>query len=259
MPDGPTRNSLAEVVRSLVSVALLVASADPPETDRDLDIHRRDAFVLGAVAGAVELASGVLREVDADASANGLRLARHLFELDLAMNYVAAEPLTRTQQLFMYEASTRIRIAGAFPDATWVDEGFRNDLLRLDQEHRRRRSTARKRKRDPGAAAADEPTWPKFEDQARALGRYDDYEIYYRAASWLSHPGVGLSELHLGEDPAARRGYAAGNSGQVVGESALALAVASLFQVIEAADRLVGPTPGVSERLAEIRASELEP
>jgi hypothetical protein len=249
---------LAAVLKAALSVAEDVADDDLSGLDGSRDDRRHTAFVIGAVAGAIELASGVIREVDAGASANGVRLARHLLELDLALSYIAADPEPRRRQLLLFEGWNRIGIARKLSDSPWDSDEFRLELEELDREHRRRRKGTKRRTQGTDGSAPAEPPWPNVEDQARILGRHEEYGFYYRPASWLSHPSVGLSEVHLREDRSARRGYVARGSGAGLSDAALGLAAHALIGVIDAADRLIGPVPGVHQRLDDLKNSEVD-
>lgn len=92
-----------------------IAAAEPLltltiRTGADLREFRRQAFALGLSADAVGLAKGVVQAVDSGLVLNGLRLARHLFEVSVSLRYALhfGEPAWR--QLLADDAKRRLSI-----------------------------------------------------------------------------------------------------------------------------------------------------
>jgi len=251
MPEM-ARDALFERLDELVALAEI-----PMRLERSrgssLDEFRLTGYVLGAVAAGRELGQGVRREADSGAPANSLRLARHLFELDIELNYVVAEPERHFEQLLSLEAKNRLAIARSDAGTEFEDESFRRELKRRAKQGHRAQAKAAQRRDAGECVPADELGWPSYEDKARALDRLDDYATLYGPASWIAHPGFVASEVHLDDSADIITVRPGGGSRPEIAQSALALAVVSLYRVISAADAFLGPIPGVADSLAAIR------
>ncbi len=179
--DDPASACLEELIVLAGVVTereLQIAEAEP------LDGRRLSGYVLGAVAAGWELAQGVLREGHAGAPANALRLARHLFELDIELHYVTTNPERRFEQLLAREAKNRLGLSWNIPEGVFEDPEFGRELKRLVKDAHRADAKALKRKKNGEDVLADELGWPGYEDKAKALGRLDDYNVLYGSASW---------------------------------------------------------------------------
>jgi hypothetical protein len=119
-----------------------------------------------------ELAEGVISELEAQRRNNAIRLVRHVWEFELEMAWVLAEPETRIERWRVTEARRRRLMRD--PTAERTDERLER-LLAEEYE----------RARERGAAFM-----PNVEQMATELARADRYRSEYRSLSYLSHPGL---------------------------------------------------------------------
>lgn len=244
----PVTNRLNELVELSYSLTTQELKRDDFDS---LEILRLAGYVLGAVAAGRELAEGVQRETGAGAPANALRLARHLFELDIELHYVTESPARRFEQLLAREARNRLSIAKHDAEGAFEDPEFHKELKRLAGEGHRAEGKATKRKEAGEDVPADDLGWPGYDDKAKALERLHDYNVLYLPASWLAHPGFEASEIHLTGGDGNVKVRASGSKPELA-ESALALAVVSFYRVIHSANGHLGPFANVNETLEEI-------
>lgn len=180
---------------------------------RDLGRAFRDALELGAslitaspakptahlsrvyLVASIELAHGVLDAVAAGRPTNALRMARHIYEFELQLDYILDRPAVRLLQLSADGAQRALLAEELVPG------------LKLTEKRRRQYQVAVAKAKDAAdgrralvpdrAKLPTEEGWrlPSLEDMAAALssrraGRKEDYDLQYRGASQLSHPSL---------------------------------------------------------------------
>lgn len=224
-----------ELARALLGMA---TRRRPGRGDRDL-------YALGVVRSAIELGRGVLAEGIGGRAGNAMRLARHLFEQELELHYVLDQPLPRLDQLRASEAKRRLQLVELNPGI----EGRGAPLEEFDSLVARAKAL--------NHTAKQKPVWergflPGYEDMATALDRQDDYNLYYRAASWLSHPGLAGSGLYFEDDGITLRPLDAPSSPEDVAQ-ALSLGLGFLVNLLERANWCLGPAPGFDATLKQLQ------
>lgn len=221
-------------------------------------LGRPRLYVLAAVGAAVEMASGAEREWTAGSVDNAMKLARHLLEVDIDTDYLVNHPTAATRQLEAREVEQRqglqkaMRRAGVRPPPI--------DPVALQEFARRARDTKLRRRREKEAAESrvgplpiTEVALPSIRGKAVAMGRRDEYDVWFGASSWLAHAGVVTYERALSlsdDDRSARLGPAADDG---LGHTVLAMALESLVAVLDRANWLLGPLPGVGTELRRMR------
>lgn len=217
------------------------------------------AYALGAVGMARELALGVVRETRAKAPANAMRLARHLFEHSIDLDYLIQYPTDGTRQIEAWRAKSSLAVNKdeliALPP---LSPEVERDLKRRVKDAHRLDGKARMRERDGEVVPAPGWGFPNWEQKAAAVSRAEDYRFYYGLASGIAHPGVGSVGSHLvaAEGGSAVRLRVSGSDPTLL-PSAPALALDCLVKIIEMADGCLGPVGSVSERVRVLLADYL--
>ena len=230
-----------ETTESLVEVGDSVL-----ETSR---ISRRDLnylikiYSILMLAFAMELAEGVVREVQAGAGKNAMRLARHIWEADLALTYVSDLPGVRLDQALGSDAKNRLKV------------------LNEVQSLRVSRATYARHQQ-----AAANNGLPNLRDMAMAVDerrgsseRTDEYSLKYRWASARSHSGLTSLDDHLGADSNGR--FLARRSGRSIRERQMALDIAihALSRIVSAGGLRTGvPVDPIVESLCETASAPLK-
>ena len=247
MDSPPDPEDLIPILGNLLEATALprpdlVAVLLPPA---DVQQGKLELWKVGVGLAANELAAGVSREAQAGATLNALRLARHLFEYLLCARYVLADPVERLDEAYGDEAAERRKIRRFAQD---LQPNTAEALLAV-QEQDALLAAAEQRKSSGGRADL-----PNRADMARTLGLDDEYNHYYRASSWLAHPGLaGTSESYLVTSPdfslSTRPG---GLSDPSVIQSALALACVALHGIFAALGDVPPLWPDVTSRIATV-------
>lgn len=209
----------------------------------------RDRYVLGAIAVARELAQGVFSEAVAGRAGNAIRLARHLFEQELELDYVLADPGPRLPQVRASDAARRLRLSKVL--GTSMPRDLRSELKQLTRAAQSAEEDAvRRRKEGELVPASDYGYLPDRRVMSQASDREADYDLYYGGASWLAHPGIIASELYLTDDGLALKPPGRPAANDIA--QGVALALGSLYRLIEKTNWILGPYPGLATLLAAI-------
>ncbi len=243
--------SLAQIVQGAIDLSAEFDDVTVTGEDLTRDEVAVRIYALGALAAARELASGVLREVEAGAPANAVRLARHAFEQSLDLQYLSENPDAAIRQFEAREAKSRLAMERADEESQLPSE-WADELRQMTKAAQRLDGKARTR--PPEEVLAIERGTVNYEQKAQAIGRTAEYETFYAGASWVSHPGVIASENHLivDEDLGSARIRRSG-SNPALSQTALSLCLLSLVGVLESADGLLGPLPQLKGRLAALK------
>ena len=181
--------SLRAAIRELLTAS--DALVGPPVPEGEIPVLALGALLLGR-----ELAEGVLSEAAPAAGPRGLnaqRLARHLWEVETDLHYVTARPETRLPQMLVREAGAILEIYRSHPRAARPAFSPERKALFEDAEARAAAldQAAEARSRAGEAVPADD--WGSFPTRLRlckALGRPDEYFVYYGYGSLFSHPSI---------------------------------------------------------------------
>jgi hypothetical protein len=232
MSHGPTIEHLAKLIRIVTPLKTTVI----PRGEDDV-AFTVGVYALGAVASAIDLASGVEREARAGSSLNALRLARHLYEQRIDLAYLVKWPEAANRQYHAREAENRLAIARGDPRLD-EDPEFRDRLLNSRADAARRDSVPRKERAE---LPVTERGLLRFSEKADGAGIEDEHDAVYYPASWLSHPGVGGVELFLSE---SAQGVFVRDEGPPAAllESPLRMALVALYSIGMDASEALGAT-----------------
>ena len=222
-------------------VGWVAAAADEMAALRDVRPRRHiESYASTAAEMGRELVGGVHAESSAGRGANAMRLARHLYEQELVLHYVAERPAVRLPQLEAEDAKARVRLAR-------LNTGLRLTKRAAADFHG---LIAKAEAKPTRGVPFDERGFPpNYEEMAKALDRItDDYDLFYRGASQLSHPTLLLAETYLEMDDAGVVRLRRRIDGQLVGQ-ALALGLRAAVSLANRANWIVGPLPGFESRL----------
>ncbi len=194
--SGTQRNPAAKPADGLPAdelVALLTAAltATQPGTGSiETAQGMGQLYEVGVAVAARELAAGVLREVSSGAQMNAMRLARHLYEYYVQLKFVLADRASRLPALVASDAKARHQINRFSPDLRplTVEQQLAADQHKFIVE----------KANSEAKVSGKQAFLPKFEQMAQETNIGDSYNLYYRTASALSHPGIlGSSEAYL--------------------------------------------------------------
>ena len=165
------------------------------------------AYALAAIGLARELAAGVARETRAEAPANAMRLARHLFEQDIDVHYLVDNREAALRQLQAWEARTQLTLERKVSELGPLSAAKKRRLRAVIKEAYRLDAKAKEKEKSGAEVFASERGFPNYEQKAAAVDRLGDYAFFYGGASWMSHSGVtslGHMLLEDGEDESVR-------------------------------------------------------
>lgn len=214
-------------------------------------------LALGALLLGRELAEGVLSETAPEAGPRGLnaqRLARHLWEVETDLHYVTAGPQARLQQMLAREAGAILEIYRS-PGRERDRPAFSPERKALFEDAEARAAAldeaAEARSRAGQAVPADE--WGSFPTRLRlckAIGRGDEYFVYYGYGSLFSHPSIAALDETMIATPTGvvpRR-----EPGHRNAAMALSLTRTTLARLVLRVARILAPTaPGLADAVAD--------
>lgn len=206
----------------------------------------RDLYALGVVRSVIDLGRGVLAEGLGGRAGNAMRLARHLLEQELEFHYVLDQPRPRLGQLRASEAKRRLKLVELNPGI----EGGKAAIEEFEWLVARAKAVDRADRRAP---VWERGFLPGYEGIAITLDRLYDYNLYYRGASWLSHPGFAGSGLYFEDDGITMRPLDAPSSPEDVAQ-ALSLGLGSLVNLLERANWCLGPAPSFDATLKQLQS-----
>lgn len=180
--------------------AVLTESIALGETMIQLTSTKATAHLSRAyLAAALEAARGVLSEIESGRPTNAIRLARHIYEYELHLEYVLDRPGERLLQLQADDASRRILANRLVPELKLRRRTVGAYQAIVDASSLAAKNRGwRKKKGSPEKG----PTLPTMEAMAKLLddrqpGRGWLYDLVYRGASVLSHPGLLSADTYV--------------------------------------------------------------
>ena len=207
---------------------------------------------------AAEAARGVLSEVVADRPTNAIRLARHIYEYELQIDYVLDLPRVRRSQLRADDARNRLLMVELVPELRLTKKMKRRltEIVEKSESEAASRDWTKKR-----GKPEDGPTLPKFERMAQLLAaRWTDrdqhYNLVYRGASAISHPGLLAADTYV--ELAGGKFRIRDSTADPVREVlALVTATAAFINIMDTTNWILGARHGaesraLSERLVAI-------
>ena len=152
--------------------------------------HDKMIGAIGRVflAGARELLAGVIAELEAERPTNAIRLARHLFEFELEFFYLTDRPAVRIQQWFAQSARRGLTIEERVSGVRFSREA----KGQMNAHIARAKNAAEERQGKPDTPEGwGLPPLAVMQEVAEDSQphRAENYDLFYRHSSSLSHPG----------------------------------------------------------------------
>lgn len=206
------------------------------------------AYALGALAAALDMASGVEREARAGSSMNALKIARHLYEQRIDLAYLLKHPDAALRQFRAREADNRLTISRDDPRRRDDPELWRK-LEELRNQAKRRDTVASKERK---ARDVTEHGLVRFSEKAAGAGIKEEHDAVYGAASWLAHPGLTSAEIYLEESEESLSVRPGGPPAELL-ETPLTLSLVALFSIAVDISRVLGPFPEIDAALEHFK------
>lgn len=221
------------------------------------------ALALGHVRAGTEIVAGVISELRADPprALNALRLARHLWEMECDLHYVAEFPRDAIRQVWASEAFRKVEVARGIldwksvkeqdrwkADRALICEARKRDKALADQEVQA--AQASDATTSAGAGATQGGFLPSRRQMLKALGRAEEMTAYYNAASWLSHPSLQAMSNHLTVAADGTIGPAIPAAVRLPAVAA-SMARVSASRLTARANWILGPLPRIGAELQE--------
>jgi uncharacterized protein DUF5677 len=211
--------------------------------------HSKETAAVARVylAAGQELLAGAISDLEAERPTNAIRLARHLFEYEQELAYVLDRPAVRLEQLYAEDSHRRLELVRL------------NDGLEMPPKQRAfcEQQIARARASEARRATGQpEDGWklPSREVRANVLesrepGRLSDYDLLYRGASLLAHPGPFGADTYVEEIAPGRYRIRGDTADPVRAKEAAVLGAVAFLNLLDTVNWLVGAARG-----ADIRA-----
>lgn len=186
-----------KALRSILTDAIDLADRVVVLTPHDSTGELARAYL----AACVEAGHGVLSEVDARRSLNAIRLARHIYEYELHLDYALDRPKIRLLQIRADDAHKRLlatELVAGLRLRPKAAKSFQEIVDRAKQEAKSRGWTKKGR-----SAPEDGPFLPRLLqmaevlDRSRQPGRKENYDLVYRGASSMAHPTLLAADAYI--------------------------------------------------------------
>lgn len=240
-----------------VAVAVILQELDEA-TERirsDVQTH-----ALGSVRLGRELLDGVIAELRAEPPRplNAIRLARHLWEVEVEMHYVATFGAPAIEQVKASNTHRRVAIARDYYGKSWRTEKntpkWRSARAAVVEAGCKQRDAEARVAAGATVAPTEWGLTPGRRRMLSALGRRVEMEIYYGGASWFSHPSVQSigNLLSVASDGRVEPPDPIAEQLPFMGAS---LAIMSATRLATRANWILGPLYGVGPRVSAVMSA----